>query len=53
MRDEFEGRLWAEHGHAFAADLARLVDELRTGFRRLVEIQFAAPWRRPASRDGR
>ena len=53
MHDQIDARLWADHGHAFASSVAQLVDELRFGFRRLNAIEFAAPWRRGATRHGR
>lgn len=50
MRDEIDGRIWAEHGQAFSEDLAKLLARIGaaigTGLRRLNEMQFDAPWRR-------
>ncbi len=45
MRDEIDGRLWAEHGPAFAAAVSDWFADIMFGFRRLVAIEFAAPWR--------
>jgi hypothetical protein len=45
MRDEIDGRLWAEHGHLFSTRLAALLSATMHGFRRLTAIEFAAPWR--------
>ena len=53
MRDQIDDRRWADTNHALAGSLARLVDEIRFGFRRLTAIGFAAPWRRDAAPDGR
>ena len=44
MRDEIDGRLWAEHHHRFNDDLGRFFARLATGYRRLQAIQYAAPW---------
>lgn len=49
MRDYIDGRLWAEHGHLFAEQIERLLKDLMSGFKRLVAIEFAAPWRRTPS----
>jgi hypothetical protein len=45
MRDEIDGRLWAEHGHLFSTRLAALLSATMHGFRCLTAIEFAAPWR--------
>lgn len=45
MRDEFEARLWADHGTDFAASVERLFTDIGQVFARLAQIQFAAPWR--------
>jgi hypothetical protein len=45
MRDQIDGRLWAEHGHLFATQLAELLRAAMAGFCRLAAINFAAPWR--------
>jgi hypothetical protein len=50
MRDEIDGRIWAEHGHAFSENVANLLSTLGTtigvGLRRLNELEFDAPWKR-------
>ena len=53
MRDVIDGRLWADHGQAFSTGLKQLIDDIGFGFRRLVEIEFDAPWRRAAAPNGR
>ncbi|SMF61789.1 hypothetical protein [Allosphingosinicella indica] len=45
MRDEFEGRLWADHGTDFARTVDQLLADIGQVFSRLAQIQFAAPWR--------
>jgi hypothetical protein len=51
MRDEIDGRLWAEHGHAFSEGVARLISEIRLSLERLHAFQFDAPWRHRAIHD--
>jgi hypothetical protein len=50
MRDEMDGRIWAEHHQAYssgiAAAFAGAAANLAAGFKRLNEIQFDAPWKR-------
>jgi len=53
MRDMIDGRLWADHGQAFSTGLAQVIEDFRAGYRRLVEIEFDAPWRRAAAPCGR
>lgn len=45
MRDEIDGRLWAEHGRSFSDSLASLFSQVRIALKRLNEIEFEAPWR--------
>ena len=45
MRDEMDGRFWAEHHAAFSDFVAETVKATIEGFKRLNEIEFAAPWR--------
>lgn len=52
MRDQIDGRLWAEHGHLFAAGVAELLKATIAGFRRLTAPRFAAPWQ-PSSTSNR
>ena len=52
MRDEIDSRIWVENHHRFSDDLAKLFANIGAGFRRLNEIQFDAPWKRPAGRPG-
>jgi hypothetical protein len=46
MRDEIDGRLWAEHGHAFSESMTRLFKEIAISLERLHALQFDAPWGR-------
>lgn len=56
MRDEMDGRIWVEHHQAFSEDLAKffagIAAAVGTGFRRLNEIEFDAPWKRDAAGPG-
>ncbi len=52
MRDEIDGRLWDEHGHAFSESLDRLVRAAGAALRRLYRFDWDAPWHRaPAGRS--
>ncbi len=52
MRDEIDGRLWNEHGHAFSESLHGLVVAAGAALRRLHRFDWDAPWRRaPAGRS--
>jgi len=44
MRDEFDGRLWVDHGAAFGDVVASFLDQLKLSLKRLHEIQYEAPW---------
>lgn len=46
MRDELDGRLWAEHHEQFSRSVTELIDAIRLAFRKLNEIEYEAPWRR-------
>jgi hypothetical protein len=50
MRDAMEARIWAEHGHDFASQVAGLFAAAGAAFRRLNAIQFDAPWERAGGR---
>ena len=50
MRDELDGRIWAEHHHRFSADLARALQAIRITFCKMARIQFSAPWK-PQAED--
>ena len=56
MRDEIDGRLWAEHGPVFSETLANFFSTLATtigvGLRRLNELEFDAPWERDVRGPG-
>ncbi|HYW16753.1 MAG TPA: hypothetical protein VE891_11465 [Allosphingosinicella sp.] len=56
MRDEIDSRIWVEHHGAFSEDLAKLfaavAANIGAGFKRLVEIQFDAPWKHDARGPG-
>ncbi len=45
MRDEIDGRLWADHHHSFSAGIDQMVADIWQAFRTLNRIQFQAPWR--------
>jgi len=51
MRDEIDGRLWAEHGPEFTTAVLKWVAELSAAFARLNERQYQAPWRQPEGQD--
>jgi hypothetical protein len=50
MRDEIDGRLWAEHHTEFSASVAELFVRIGKGLKRLHERQWNAPWRQGAGR---
>ncbi len=50
MRDELEGRLWADHGAAFGDVVTHFLDQLKLSLKRLHEIQYGAPWLHDAER---
>ena len=45
MRDEIDGRLWAEHGPALAENLVQLLRSVGSAWERLQAGKFNAPWR--------
>lgn len=45
MRDEMDGRIWAEHHEAYSNGVTALIETLKASFTRLNAIQFDAPWR--------
>lgn len=47
MQEPFATREWDRHHGHFNADIATLFDKLAVSFRRLVAIQYDAPWERP------
>ncbi|MCJ8156940.1 hypothetical protein [Sphingomonas sp. LaA6.9] len=46
LRDEFEGRLWADHHHVFSEQVAALFADTALVFRRLSARLYDAPWER-------
>lgn len=46
LRDEFEGRLWADHHHQFSDFAAGLFRDAAVVFRRLTARLYDAPWER-------
>ena len=46
MQEPFANADWSRHHTRFSADLASLFDKLAVSFRRLVAIQYEAPWER-------
>jgi hypothetical protein len=51
MRDEMDGRLWAEHGREFSDFVGRVVDKLADVFAEMSRVQFDAPWRAQPKRE--
>ena len=49
MRDEMDMRMWNAHHVEFTSG----IDRLMTVFRKLVAIQYAAPWDAPKKRECR
>lgn len=56
MRDEMDGRIWVEHHHDWSNDLAttiaRAVEAIGAGLKRLNEIEFDAPWKQDSRGPG-
>ena len=46
MRDEIDGRIWAEHHNEFADAIAAGLEKIMASMAALNRIQFDAPWRR-------
>ncbi len=44
MRDELDDRAWTENHSSFSADVDRLIDRFALVFRKLVAIEYEAPW---------
>jgi hypothetical protein len=44
MRDEFDGRFWAENHNQVTAAFGRLLNAIMQAFRVLNHIEYAAPW---------
>lgn len=51
LRDEFEGRLWADHHHQFSDAAAALFNDTAHAFRRLTARLYDAPWQRSAPKS--
>ena len=51
MRDEYDSRLWLEHGKQFSADIASFLHAIGRSFALLNAKQFNAPWRRHQRTD--
>jgi hypothetical protein len=51
MRDELYDRLWTDHHKQFSADLGWLMDAISVVFRKLVAIEYDAPWEIVAKRE--
>jgi hypothetical protein len=45
MRDEIDGRLWAEHGHQLSDGLHTLLTTIRGTFANIHRRRWDAPWR--------
>lgn len=50
LRDEFEGRLWADHHHILSEQAAALFENTAVVFRRLTARLYDAPWQRGAQK---
>ena len=48
MRDEIDGRIWAEHHVEFSNAVAAALEQMMASLYALNRIQFDAPWRRAA-----
>lgn len=48
MHEDFDTRLWANHGQDFARDMMALAAKTMVVFERLAAFNFAAPWRKIA-----
>ncbi|MFC7498351.1 hypothetical protein ACFQRC_03850 [Enterovirga sp. GCM10030262] len=46
MHEQFDSRLWAEHGSQISASIAEAFRKLGEAFKTLNRIAFDAPWRR-------
>ena len=53
MRDEIDGRIWAEHHTEFSDSLAAGLKKIMASLAVLNRIQFDAPWQRQAKRRHR
>jgi hypothetical protein len=51
MRDEIDGRIWADNHKAISAGLGELFKAIMEAFRVLNHIEYAAPWRIVAGRS--
>jgi hypothetical protein len=49
MRDEIDGRLWAEHGPEFSQAVMKWIAELSAAYIRMNERRYAAPWKAASS----
>lgn len=50
MHEPFDSRLWADHHHEITAGMHELFLKIGDAFRKLNEIEFDAPWRKPSPR---
>ena len=49
MHEQFDSRLWADHGNEITATLHDAFVKIGEAFRKLSDIEFDAPWRKPSS----
>jgi hypothetical protein len=49
MRDEYDGRLWAENHKDITAGVGNLLKAIMQAFCVLNNIEYSAPWRAVAS----
>jgi hypothetical protein len=50
MRDEIDGRIWAEHHEQFSDSVHKAAEAVRIAFQSLQRIQFDAPWKKSRER---
>lgn len=44
MHEDFDTRLWADHGRHFSEAMSDVFAQARTAFQVLAALQFTAPW---------
>ena len=53
MHEPYDTQAWADHGHELSAAIDRFFVKVGETFRKLRDIEFDAPWRKPSSTAGR
>ncbi len=51
MRDEIDARMWVEHGRGLSDLIDRRLRTLGDVSRKMVAVQFEAPWRSRAKHE--